>query len=232
MSDPIIDAARFIAANLEWLCHHPACDEALADIAAAARVVAGIARGPADSKYLGPCGAVLAATAEPCPDGCSCLAGARTALSEACAGCFCMTTCHPVVPTDAEGQICTGDVYAHGGSNTGRCRTCGATVATADRQLWLDDLVRGHAFTDAWIAEALRVPVKTIRSWATDRAEVRDANGRLSRSASPAKLRAHTHDRQGRALYLLGDVADLAAADAARRDERRSNRTRRQETAA
>lgn len=59
MTDPIIAAARFLDGHLDWLRHRSATEiqECFADIAAAARVVAGIARGPSEQKYLGPCGA-------------------------------------------------------------------------------------------------------------------------------------------------------------------------------
>src|SRR3982751_6136878 len=67
MTDPIIAAARFLlstpegssVSNLEFLRHHPEADEVLTTIDACARVVAGIARGPAPQRYLGPCGAEI-----------------------------------------------------------------------------------------------------------------------------------------------------------------------------
>jgi hypothetical protein len=55
--DPIIHAAYCLAANLEWWRHRPAVAELLGDIEACARVVRGIARGPAERLYLGTCGA-------------------------------------------------------------------------------------------------------------------------------------------------------------------------------
>lgn len=59
MTDPIIAAARFLTGHLDWLRHRNATDiqECFADIAAAARVVAGIAdRGRNPGRYAGPCG--------------------------------------------------------------------------------------------------------------------------------------------------------------------------------
>ena len=99
-------------------------------------------------------------------------------------------------------------------------------MATGEREAWLDGEVRGHAFRAAHIAEAYGIPVKTIRSWATDRPETRNHEGKLVRSASPARLRPHAHDRDGSPLFLVGDVLELAATDAARREERRSRRAR------
>jgi hypothetical protein len=227
MTDPIIAAARFVAENLEWLRHRQEADEALTTIDACARVVSGIARGPAPQKYLGPCGAVLAETAEPCPGDCSCRSGPRTALSDACAACSCFETCHPIVPTDAEGQICDGDIYARDGAERGRCRTCGAQVATSERRAWLDAEVRAHAFRAAEIANAYGINVKTIRSWATDRQARYDHSGTCVQTARPAKLHPHGWDRDGRPLFLVGDVLDLAAQEAARREEARAERARR-----
>lgn len=55
--DPIVHAARYLAANLDWLAHRPEAGEAYAAIHACARVVRGIVRGPSEQRYLGPCGA-------------------------------------------------------------------------------------------------------------------------------------------------------------------------------
>jgi hypothetical protein len=107
-------------------------------------------------------------------------------------------------------STCDGDVYAREGAPEGRCRTCGAEVASADRRAWLDAEVRAHAFRAAHIADAYGINVKTIRSWA-DRGH----------------LVAHGEDRDGRPLYNVGDVLDLAAGDAARREEARATRARR-----
>jgi hypothetical protein len=101
-------------------------------------------------------------------------------------------------------------------------------VSPGDREAWLDGEVRSHAFRATEIAQAYAINVKTIRSWATERPEVRNADGKLVRSAAPARLRPHAHDRDGNPLYLLGDVLDLAAADAARREGNRSRRSRRE----
>jgi hypothetical protein len=193
VTDPIVKTATWLAGHVEWMRHRQEADEFLAAVDACTRVVRGLARGPAEQKYLGPCGAVLDATATPCPEGCSCL-----------------DACHPVVPTGAEGQVCDGDVYAQGGSKRGRCRSCGAEVSTGDREAWLDAEVRSQAFRAVQIAEAYRVNVNTIRSWA--------ARGQLV---------PHGHDGEDRPLFNVGDVLDLAAADAARRATEQAKRARR-----
>lgn len=57
--DPIIHAAQYLIANLEWWRHRANIDEILGDVEACARVVRGIARGPSEQRYLGPCGATV-----------------------------------------------------------------------------------------------------------------------------------------------------------------------------
>jgi hypothetical protein len=151
-------------------------DEFLVDIAAAARIVAGIARGPSAQKYLGPCGADVLGEFE---------------------------------------RECEGDVYARVYADgtvarTGTCRTCRATVETDERIAWLDGEVRGHAFRAAEIAQAYGLRANTIRVWATR-----------------GVLVAHGHDRDGKPLFNVGDVLDLAAVDAARRVEEQAKRARR-----
>lgn len=186
MTDPIVDAALFLAGHVEYARHQPWADEFLTDVADCARALRSVVNGRAEQKYLGPCGADV---------------------------------------TDGTGNLlavreCDGNVYAYRGAKVGRCRTCGAEVATSEREAWLDAEVRAHAFLAGDIADATGISLKTIRSWATDRPESRNSAGKLVRSASPAKLRAHGHDRDSKPLYLLGDVVDLAAAAALKRHER------------
>jgi hypothetical protein len=181
VSDPIISAARFLADHLEWLRHRPEADEVLADIEACARIVAGIARGPAAQKYLGPCGAPLVD--------------------------FDFRTDESTVGT------CEGDVYAREAASVGRCRLCGAEVSTDARRAWLDAEVRSRAFRAVEISRAYNINIKTIRSW-----------------INRGQLIAH-----GEGLYNVGDVLDLAAADAARKasdQARRARRATRRDTAA
>jgi hypothetical protein len=190
VSDPIISAARFLADHLEWLRHRPEADEVLADIEACARIVAGIARGPAAQKYLGPCGAEIEVPecnpirhAPDCPEDC----GNR--------------------------RFCDGDVYARETASVGRCRLCGAEVSTDARRAWLDAEVRSRAFRAVEISRAYNINIKTIRSW-----------------INRGQLIAH-----GEGLYNVGDVLDLAAADAARKasdQARRARRATRRDTAA
>lgn len=100
---------------------------------------------------------------------------------------------------------CPGDIYANHGATHGTCNTCRATVRTADRRAWLDDLVRDYAFTAADIAGAYPIPRNTINQWHT--------RGRLT---------PHHWDHNGHPHFTLGDVLDLAAEAAARRAQRKA----------
>lgn len=171
MTDRIAVLARFLAANLGWMTHRAEVDEFAGDVGDCAARLRGLVNGPAEQKYLGPCGAELGVT--PYED-------------------------------------CDGDVYGPRGGRTGRCRACGAEVAQANRQAWLDGEVRAHAFRAAEIANAYGVNVKTIRTW-----------------AARGQLLEHGRDRDDHPLFMVGDVLDLAAADAARRETNRAKRERR-----
>jgi hypothetical protein len=182
--DPITAAATWLTPHLEWARHRPDVDQLLTVIDEAARIIRGIARGPAEQKYLGPCGAPTAgfdnwATYEPCQ----------------------------------------GDVYGPRGGSVGRCRTCEAEVAQADREAWLDGEVRSRAFRATQISEAYGVNIKTIRTWI--------ARGLLVGHGFDG------YDNQGRErpTYNVGEVLDLAAADAVRRAEQQAKRARRREQA-
>jgi hypothetical protein len=234
--DPLVAAARWLAGHVEWWRHRREVDEFLADVEACARVVSGLARGAGEKKFLGPCGAVLAATATPCPDECSCRPETHTAQRAACAACLCFTGCHAEVATDAEGRFCVGDVYGYHGAKTGRCKACGHEVATGEREAWLNGEVRDHAFRAAEIAAAYGVNVNTIRTWASRprpdtgepplRSYYRTDGGIVANWAEPSE----GEDRER--LHYVGDVLDLAAADAARRATEQAKRARRAATRA
>jgi hypothetical protein len=208
MTDPLIAAAQFLITQLPWLAHasHPNGEPYAADVFAEIRDCASrmraVVEAPADRRYLGPCGAVLECNpircAPDCPPGCG-----------------------------VYEPICEGDVYARDGAPAGHCRTCGATVDTGERRAWLDAEVRSRAFRAAEIASAYGINVKTIRSWATERQARFDHSGTQVEAARPAKLHVHGWDRDGRPLFLVGDILDLAAADAARREQARADRARR-----
>lgn len=173
--DHVVASSTRLQDHLEWMRHRPEVDEFLADVAAAARVIASIARGPSEQKYLGPCGALI-------------------------------------VQADDLEVTCDGDIYGRPGADKGTCRTCGATVDQAERRAWLDDEVRQHAYRASEIEDAYGIKANLIRQWATP---------------ERGMLRVHDRDFLGRARYMLGEVLDLAAAQAAKRAERQAERERR-----
>jgi hypothetical protein len=193
--EPILVAARWLADHCEWMRHREECAEFLGDVEACARIVRGIARGPADRVYLGPC-------------------GAERKHGGLCAGgvCFeddftdeCDCWCHR-----GEVKDCDGDVYGLPDGDTGRCWTCGAKVDQDERQKWLTAEVRQRAYRASELEHAYGLNSATVRKW-----------------AERGLIVAHGRDGQGRPLYLLGEVLDLAASEAARREQARQKRERR-----
>jgi DNA-binding transcriptional MerR regulator len=140
--DTIPHAARFLAEHLEWFRHREFAGEFLTDVDACLRAVRGIARGPSEQKYLGPCGVPVSEIDE---------------LVDAYGD-------DPSVGLVV--NRCDGDVYGRAGAEKGTCRTCGAQVDQSERRAWLDDEVRRHAFRASEIAGAYGINVNTIRSWA------------------------------------------------------------------
>jgi hypothetical protein len=204
VTDPIAKLALWLAGHVEWWRHRPEADEFLSDVEACLRIVRGLARGPSEQRYLGPCGADLG-----------------DMFGRGCGG----DVFEYAPPADS---VCAGDVYAHRGAQRGACTTCGAHVATAERQAWLNELARSHAFTDRQIADAYpQLNVKTIRSW-RDRGKLktyyRNDQGIVVEWADPPD------GVEREKLHYVGDVLDLAAADAARRETDRSTRARRRTT--
>ena len=209
MTDPLIAAARFLAAQLSWLRHAtneqgaPYAADVFREIGDCAARMRSLVDGPREQKYLGPCGAKLPPT-----------------VTNGLCPCGLPATDHPgygpVHDHNADfcdgHETCEGDVYGVAVAQNGRCRTCGATVDQDERRQWLDDEVRQRAFRASEIEDAYGISANLIRQWATpDR----------------GLLRIHDHDVQGRARYLLSDVLDLAARQAAKRLERQADRERR-----
>ncbi len=206
MTDRIAVLARFLAANLPWMRHRPEVDEFAADVAECASRMRGLVNGPAPQRYLGPCGAVRKCEGlEPddWPEG----------------------DCGDHTPHDAhEFGSCTGDVYAPRDGSNGRCRSCGAEVSTDLRRAWLDAEARSHAFRAAHIAEAYRINVNTIRSWALRgllKSYWRTSGGLVIPWTEVAEQASATR------LHYVGDVLDLYASEAARRAEGQAKRARR-----
>lgn len=224
-TDPLIAAARFLVGQLEWLRHavdeqgQPYAVAAFAEIGHCAGRLRGLVNGPAEQRYLGPCGATVIAPAPP-QDGCDC-------GHEGLDSWFHLKPC-PVALLEQR-SACDGDVYGIRGAQRGRCRTCGAEVAQDDRRAWLDGEVRAGAFRAYEIADAYRISADTIRSWAHRgrlRSYFRTDEGLIAAWVDPPD--GEVRER----LHYVGDVLDLAAADAARRETARAQRERRKENAA
>jgi hypothetical protein len=224
---PINAAVSWLYGHLEWMRHRAEVDEFLRDVEACARIVRGIARGPADRVYLGPCGAER----QPCeglePED----------WPEA--------DCGHHEPHPAHTDTCDGDVYGLPDGDTGRCRECGAEFDQGERQKWRDGQVAERLADQPIpardIAYALRLSVKTIRSWATER---RTENGILLRAAKLSTYwwdgerivpwterpegvteqawKAET-ERRGPRLHYVADVRQLAAQAAEQRATRATN---------
>lgn len=110
----------------------------------------------------------------------------------------------PAVP-DA---CCVAELYVRSGSNRVRCRHCATDHDVPARQRWLRDQVRDQLAPASAISRALStlglpLPVETLRSW-----------------VKRERLIAHGVDLQGRALYNVGEAADLQMLEADRRAQR------------
>jgi len=106
---------------------------------------------------------------------------------------------------------CNGTVRWRPGSVTARCDTCKTEHDPAQRQAWIDDVRREFLYTATEIAEAYPdIKANTISKWASR--GLLEARGKHGNSP----------------LYLVGDVLDMAAGDAARREEARARRAARQ----
>lgn len=238
--DPIVHAARYLEANLEWFRHRAEVEEFLTDVEACARVLRGIARGPQDQRYLGPCGAEVEVGHPTCPAGCSCRFDEQTRITETCDSCSCLTRCHGEF---AWAGPCSGDVYSRAGATYGTCRTCGTRHDHERRRAWLSDQASEQLadtpIPASVIAFALNINVNTIRTWAhtvrTDNGHVvraaklgtfwRDQEGRIVPWVDPepdwpAAQRAAFTEGRGPRLHYVGDVRELARVAAERRAQR------------
>jgi hypothetical protein len=216
LTDDLSASVLWLAGHCEWMRHRPEVDEWLTDVEACARVVRGIARGPAAQRYLGPCGADVV-RAEIVGD-----------------------------QWESELVICEGDVYGPQGGQKGTCRTCGAQVDQDERKAWLDELTAELAAPTRDIAHALGVSAKTIRSWATERRSetgtvlrkaVLKTYYRIGEHVVPwmeidpglsEAQRKEIARERGPRLHYVGDVRKLAEEAAARRAENEAKKAQRE----
>lgn len=111
---------------------------------------------------------------------------------------------------DTGAFCCLAELYVRAGSDTARCRECGADHDVQDRQRWLLEVARDQLATVTVLSGALSklgqiVNESTVRSW-----------------VFRERLVAHGVDHRGRPTYRVGDVMDLLTADAARKSTRRA----------
>jgi hypothetical protein len=148
VTDPLIAAAQFLVTQLDWLRHAtdeqggPYAASVFAEIRDCASRMRATVEGPADRRYLGPCGAetVDDVTAVDPEHG----EGIRTYLV----------------------STCEGDVYARDGAPAGRCRTCGTQYQRAERQDWIDTLRRDWLYHASEITEAYpEIKANTVSKW-------------------------------------------------------------------
>lgn len=102
---------------------------------------------------------------------------------------------------------CDGEVYGRPTARTATCEKCGAVHDAADRREWLLEAIEGQLAYGAQLSKALSslgkpVAEATFRKW-----------------VERGRLVAHGENQFGQALYRVGDVLDLMAADASRRAE-------------
>lgn len=132
----------------------------------------------------------------------------------------------PCRTPDEQGATCEADVYGRIGADRAHCRSCGASHDVLSRRGWLDGAVRAYAYTPAEVAAAYGIRAGTIRIWAY-RGLLQPAVLALGDGVhGPLQI---DRDEQGRPRYLLGDVLDLAATEAARRATAQARRARRAE---
>jgi hypothetical protein len=219
--DPLAEACSWLSGQMRWLRHavddqgSPVAPDVFAEIADCAGRMRSLVNGPAVQKFLGPCGSTIAWEGD-----------------------------------DSEIEVnldepCAGDVYGNPGAEMGSCRTCGARWSVAKRQAWLDAEVREHAYRAAQIADAYGVNENSIRTWST---RIRPDTGQPALASwwrtdegllvpwtdpeggTAEGIRAELAAR-GPRLHFVGDVLDLAAAAAARRETERAKRARREAAA-
>jgi hypothetical protein len=146
VTDPLIAAAQFLVTQLPWLAHAtdeqggPYAASVFAEIRDCASRMRATVEGPADRRYLGPCGAVPQADVAELTD--------------------------EFRPVRFAPEPCEGAVWGRNGAATGRCNTCKAEYQRADRQDWIDTLRRDWLYRASEIEEAYpQIKADTIRQW-------------------------------------------------------------------
>lgn len=102
---------------------------------------------------------------------------------------------------DTDAGTCDIDLHARLTATTATCRGCGARHDVRQRRTWLAEVARSYAYTAREIEQAYGVRAGTIRVWAH--------RGRLAAAG----------EVDGRPVYPLAAVLDLADQDAQRKRE-------------
>lgn len=164
MNDPIVEAVRFLATQLDYARHQPWAEEFLADIEACAGVIRGVASGPKERRYLGPCGADVPQPGEGVPDLPCCVATACEPHGGDC--------CHHGNPVECPadpyvGDVpCEGAVYGGIGGKWATCKECGVRYDQAARIRERAELAGQYTYTASEIAEAYpALRANTITKW-------------------------------------------------------------------
>jgi hypothetical protein len=183
LPDDTLDAiARWLMLHLEWARGKRWAEEFLADIEACAGVIRGVASGPRERRYLGPCGAKVVVDVDTSACGCD---------HEGLDAMFHTQPCP--VASEPRTATCEGAVYGGIGGRWAICKDCGARYDQAARVAERAELAHGYWYTAAEIAEAYSLPASSIRVWRH--------RGLLTPRAE--------HD--GHPLYAVADVLALVA---------------------
>lgn len=141
LPDDTLDAiVRWLMPHLEWARGKRWAEEFLADIEACAGVVRGVASGPKERRYLGPCGTDV------------CVDCGQWQFPHVCDGYQATRTCE-------------GAVYGGIGGKWATCKECGARYDQAARIAKRAELAHSHWYTAAEIAEAYGLSASSIRVW-------------------------------------------------------------------
>jgi hypothetical protein len=204
VTDPIAEAVEFLAKHLEYARHSPWVDEMVRDLAECAAVMRGLAAGPRERVYLGPCGAPVPQPAEGVPDLPCCVATTCEPHGSPC--------CHHGDPVECPADPYVGDVpcetplYGRLGASKATCRTCGAEHVPDQCIQERVELAGQYTYTAAEIADAYpALRANTITKWY--------GRGLLV-----------NHGTEGRPLYDVAEV--LQVAETADLQERRKIRQR------
>lgn len=140
--DPIEFAAQWLDEHCEWMRHRAEVDEFVRDVAECAAVMRGLAAGPRERVYLGPCGAPR--------------------LDE-------LTVIDPVTGEPVQRPVevaCDTPLYGRLGASKATCRTCGAEHVPDQRIQERAELAGQYTYTAAEIADAYpALRANTITKW-------------------------------------------------------------------